>query len=184
MSTTAYKIEIMEAFENGEEIEFQSIRTNNKEWLPATSPAWDWFNCEYRVKINEPFWEPKKDEEAYWITTVGESIPLVSSDNLWSQAEINMGRAYKTKEDAEQAIKVKLAEQRLKKAIYTTNDNREYPFIDETQNWYILLNGDILTVAFTCQKKFMPNWFYCKNKEVAEQILQECGVDLVIYLNQ
>ena len=46
--TLREKIEVMEAFERGEEIESSGIGINN--WRKSNNPTWDWFSFEYRIK--------------------------------------------------------------------------------------------------------------------------------------
>jgi hypothetical protein len=50
--TTAEKIEVMQAYERGEEIERTCFWTRGKEPLYHTcnNPNWDWVDCDYRVK--------------------------------------------------------------------------------------------------------------------------------------
>ena len=174
----------MQAYENGAEIEFKSIRSNCKEWLQATSPTWDWFNCEYRIKVNESFWKPKQGEIVYRIAAINDKDQDIIESECWTQLDIDLGTVYKTKEDAEQAIKVKLAEQRLKKAIYVANGNRQCNFVVGKENWMVDFNSKKLSIGMWINVKTLPNWYYCKNKEVAEQILQEHKDDLITYLNQ
>ena len=45
--TLREKIECMEAFERGEEIELKNC---DNEWIVYDSPSWDWVNNEYRIK--------------------------------------------------------------------------------------------------------------------------------------
>lgn len=47
MKTTKEKIEIMQAYEKGEKIEF---KRNDGKWHDAFIPTWDWLNTDYRVK--------------------------------------------------------------------------------------------------------------------------------------
>lgn len=46
MKTTKEKIEIMQAHEDGKEIEYQTL---NAPWRIANTPFWDWFGCDYRI---------------------------------------------------------------------------------------------------------------------------------------
>ena len=46
--TLREKIEVMQAFERGEEIECNSLY--NPKWTSTTSPAWNWNDFCYRVK--------------------------------------------------------------------------------------------------------------------------------------
>lgn len=47
--TTKEKIEIMQAFEDGKEIEFRSAHTE-EEWMSCYKAIWNWEKFEYRVK--------------------------------------------------------------------------------------------------------------------------------------
>jgi len=65
MSNTAYKIKVMQAFEDGEEIEYFQ---EGSVWQIATTPSWDWLRKSYRIKsqpkdiwVNE-FKEGLRDE--------------------------------------------------------------------------------------------------------------------------
>lgn len=56
--TTKEMIKIMEAFENGAEIECNY--KNNDKWFKVYTPIWDWDNHNYRVK------QPPKKKLWYW----------------------------------------------------------------------------------------------------------------------
>jgi hypothetical protein len=44
---TIEAIRIMQAFVDGKEVRYKAP---NNEWLPTNNPAWNWFDCEYRIK--------------------------------------------------------------------------------------------------------------------------------------
>jgi hypothetical protein len=46
--TTKEKIEVMQAFEDGKDIEHRSFKS--AKWMSCLSPVWDWTNYKYRVK--------------------------------------------------------------------------------------------------------------------------------------
>ena len=50
MTTTAEKIYVMNAYVNGETIQFKSRNTPDNDWLWSTNPIWDWNRSEYRIK--------------------------------------------------------------------------------------------------------------------------------------
>lgn len=50
MTDTAYKIKIMQAFENGKEIEICSPDG----WQTTTRPNWNWYSHKWRIKPREP----------------------------------------------------------------------------------------------------------------------------------
>ena len=47
MKTIQEKIEIMQAYERGEQIQ---VKGSDIEWIDIVSPKWDWINYDYRVK--------------------------------------------------------------------------------------------------------------------------------------
>lgn len=51
MKTTKEKIEVMQAYADGEEIEARSIEYNT-EWLPDSYPSWNWKDKDFRIKEN------------------------------------------------------------------------------------------------------------------------------------
>ena len=58
MSTTKEKIEVMQACVDGEEIESKKSKKSKKskinEWGETFTPAWNWFEKDYRIKPKEP----------------------------------------------------------------------------------------------------------------------------------
>jgi hypothetical protein len=62
MSSTAYKIFVMQASEAGQEIEFQGkeldfgVKRENLQWFLMTVQAWDFVHFIYRIKLPEG-WE-------------------------------------------------------------------------------------------------------------------------------
>ena len=49
--TTKEMIEVITAFENGQEIEAQrKCSDNSANWFDATSPSWDFYTCNFRIK--------------------------------------------------------------------------------------------------------------------------------------
>ena len=60
MKTTKEKIEVMQAYDRGEKIEFMDCR---REWKDVYEPIWDWVHCDYRVKPKNsyvPFHTPEE----------------------------------------------------------------------------------------------------------------------------
>ena len=52
--TTKEMIEVMQAYEKGEEIEMRLADCEDDRWAPTASPLWNWDNFEYRIKLKEP----------------------------------------------------------------------------------------------------------------------------------
>ena len=51
MKTTKEMIEVMQAYDRGEQIEC----FNNMKWKDVKNPVWDWLNNNYRVKPNKKY---------------------------------------------------------------------------------------------------------------------------------
>ena len=65
MKTTKEMIEVMQAYERGEQVQLLSISGN---WEDKDNPAWNWAKCDYRVKpkkIYVPFHTPEEFLTAY-----------------------------------------------------------------------------------------------------------------------
>ena len=52
MKTTKEMIEVMQAYERGEQIEFMDC---SRKWKDTTNPIWDWIRYDYRVKPKKKF---------------------------------------------------------------------------------------------------------------------------------
>jgi hypothetical protein len=52
--TTQEMIEVMQAYERGEEIEMRLANCEEYEWAFAGLPVWNWEKFEYRIKPKEP----------------------------------------------------------------------------------------------------------------------------------
>ena len=52
MKTTKEKIEVMQAYERGEQIQ---TKCYSIDWIDIVSPNWDWINYDYRVKPKKTF---------------------------------------------------------------------------------------------------------------------------------
>lgn len=102
--TTKEMIEVMEAFEQGEEIEYLGMMGV---WANATVPTWDWENLDYRVKeYKYPMWFESNDgdvvvrfdslyrgevisttkEESYYIGEYTDWTPHTCKDT-WTQID-------------------------------------------------------------------------------------------------
>lgn len=65
MKTTKEMIEVMQAYERGEQIEFMDC---SREWKDTTNPIWDWARYDYRIKPKTkyvPFKTPEEFLTAY-----------------------------------------------------------------------------------------------------------------------
>lgn len=60
--TTKEKIEVMTAYEEGKKIECKNRDCRWTEWILPQEPAWNWAECDYRIK-EESKYRPYKDTE-------------------------------------------------------------------------------------------------------------------------
>ena len=74
MKTTKEKIEIMQAYERGEQIQVQHKYTN--EWKDINSPEFNWVECDYRIK-------PKNSDKLIESEFKDGDILFVTSLNSW-----------------------------------------------------------------------------------------------------
>ena len=68
MKTTKEMIDVMQAYERGEQIEVNYLYVNKDYWIACGTPVWDWHNFDYRVKpkkIYVPFGTPEEFLTAY-----------------------------------------------------------------------------------------------------------------------
>ena len=81
--TTKEKIEVMQHFDNGGEIEFRyrSIISANWIGLEQQKPAWNWHDNDYRIK-------PKPVELLYEWWYISENTKLIVNQILLSETEI------------------------------------------------------------------------------------------------
>lgn len=79
MKTTKEMIEVMQAFENGAEIEAKPIVVGD--WEEETEPEWDWVSFDYRIKKQpkEPEYIPFSFEDAEQL--IGKVVK--SKDENW-----------------------------------------------------------------------------------------------------
>lgn len=69
MTTTAEKIAVMQAFEEGEIIRSTPLNSElHGLWLVETNPLWDWMNFEYQIyeEESEPFDDELLDEVNFY----------------------------------------------------------------------------------------------------------------------
>jgi len=179
MKTTKEKITIMEAFDNGAEIEVAVF--GGTVWTTSECPSWNWIDCDYRVKETPKFWEPKNCEEAWYISSItGVEYPTNVRHNSYG----NIGMSFETQELAIKARDIMLAKQRLKEAIFELNDGVEYPFKQGTNNWSIDFFRSKLRADYTHNLKYYPNWMYLKDMESCNKLIETHQEDLLLVLSE
>lgn len=92
MKTTKEIIEIMNAYDNGAEIEIFM----NDEWKDAISPGWNWNHCDYRIKeqkttITIEKWLVSYEDNMYQILTGNRDF---FNKNIHPQAKVKLLESY------------------------------------------------------------------------------------------
>jgi hypothetical protein len=81
MTTTVEKIRVMQAYEDGAEIESRAAGVAGK-WYASDKPAWNWFDREYRVKPKpKEIWVNEYDDPSARYTT-GTAVFIYSTRKL------------------------------------------------------------------------------------------------------
>lgn len=69
MKTTREKIEVMEAYERGEQIEYKPFQWD-KGWRIESDPNWNWSQFDYRIKpkqkVRRWLWAYKGKSDSIW----------------------------------------------------------------------------------------------------------------------
>ncbi len=101
MTKEDHILEVVQAFKDGAEIEWQS--TNYGNWCPAESPKWDWENYDYRIKPKEPArWKPN-NEDYWYLAECGTILDANHTKGSAFEDLYRCGNCFRTKEQAETA---------------------------------------------------------------------------------
>jgi len=137
-----------------------------------------WDKTEWEVYEEGPvWWEPKEDENAYYISITGEPCRFVNSSTY--NNVVAQGNVFKTKEEIDEEAKLRAAKYRVKRKIWELNDGNFIGFRHGNDNWSFALS-DELNARNNVVDKFYPNWQYLKSKEVTEQLIEEMYNDLLL----
>ena len=124
--------------------------------------------------------EPKIGEKFYYVE--GTRIYVTEYDNSDFAKELVLtGNFFQTKEDAKKELKLRLATQRLKEAIWKANEEEFIGFVPDVLNITINVHNNILQVDYFTNTQTAQNWIYLKNTETAEKVLKENYKDFEIY---
>ena len=91
--TLREKIEVMEAFERGEEIEWSYWHIDA--WISVDSPTWDWNDFCYRIKpkpkqvvVIEKWLLKHKTKEDQYAIEEGNAKEMATWVNVWSKVKL------------------------------------------------------------------------------------------------
>ena len=126
------------------------------------------------------YWKPKNGEKSWYIYG-----GILQSDNSWASKAykrfIAIGDIFKTREEAERELELRLATQRLKEAIWEANGGAFIWFNENSKNFSIEVHQNTLLVTEARLVQVHQNWMYVKDEETAEIVLEENRRDFEIY---
>ena len=126
------------------------------------------------------YWKPKIGEKFYYVE--GTRIYVTEYDNSDFAKELVLtGNFFQTKEEAKKELKLRLATQRLKEAIWKANEEEFIGFVPDVLNITINVHNNILQVDYFTNTQTAQNWIYLKNTETAEKVLKENYKNFEIY---
>ena len=126
----------------------------------------------------EPFWEAKS-ELFYYV----ESDGTIAESTISNGGNNMIGNYYKTKELAQKALDYKLAEQRLRKAVWNLNKGPAPKIEVGMRNYTIDLCREELFCGHWVNNQVNPNWFWLHTEELVGQLIESHSDDLTIYLH-
>lgn len=136
----------------------------------------EWFE-----EIKEPkdsiHWEPKSDDEYFWMNSYGETQPDVWDGDSIDSMRLALGMVYRTEEECEKARERKLAEVRLQRT-----SNFEPDFKNERSGWVVCYDYryNKLGLIEPLTQDFGEIVHYA-TKEDAEKSIEENEQDWKIY---
>jgi hypothetical protein len=84
MKTTAEKIAVMQAYCDGEEIEY--TQNNEDNWVDVPYPSWNWGSSKYRVKL-QPQYQPFDFTDAK--SLIGRIVKSKNNDYIGMITSVN-----------------------------------------------------------------------------------------------
>jgi len=88
MTTTEEKIKVMQAFTDGEEVQY-TYRGNTPCWKCAPDPCWDWERFNYRVKPRKiKMYAYLADARLEWYTSASMGYKRVPAEDKTIEVEV------------------------------------------------------------------------------------------------
>jgi len=126
------------------------------------------------------YWKPKNGKKAWYIHN-----NKIKPDCNWSspigKILIDKGDVFQTKEEAGKELELRLATQRLKKAIWEANGGKFINFSYNTKNTTISRYYNTLQISNWDEMQAHQNWMYIKDEKIAGKVLKENYKDFEIY---
>ena len=126
------------------------------------------------------YWKPKIGEKFYYVE--GTRIYVTEYDNSDFTKELVLtGNFFQTKEEAEKELKLRLATQRLKEAIWKANGGKFINFSYNIKNTTISRYYNTLQISNWTEIQTAQDWMYIKDEKTAIKVLEENRRDFEIY---
>lgn len=121
--------------------------------------------------------------QPYWRINI---FGIICPETAYGQADdYESAYIYKTKQEAEQALELAQAKQRLKQAIAEANDGWTPDWDNTKVANYLFTDGQIkISIDRHYRYKYYPNWMYIKSPNVAKQILADHKADIELILSE
>ena len=141
-------------------------------------------------ELNELKKQAKECKPKYWKPENGVKAWYIKSGNIRSSCQwispidktlITIGDVFQTKKEAEKELKLRLATQRLKEAIWEANGGEFVGFDHSYMNHTINVYRNTLLVDSYNNTQIAQNWMYIKDEKTAEKVLEENRRDFEIY---
>ena len=94
---------------------------------------------------------------------------------------ITLGDVFQSEEAAEKELKLRLATQRLKEAIWDANGGKFINFSYNIKNTTINRYYNTLQISNWTEIQTAQDWMYIKDEKTAEKVLEENRRDFEIY---
>ena len=136
----------------------------------------EWFE-EIKEPVDSIRWEPKKDDEYFWMNSYGETQPDVWDGDSIDIMRLALGMIYRTEEECERARERKLAEVRLRQT-----SNFKPDFENGRGGWIVFYDHECKTLAIfktSCYDSGEP--VHYATREEAEKSIEENEQDWKIY---
>jgi len=142
-----------------------------------------WNETEWEIYKETPeWWEPKNGDKVYYIDVKGNILTM----QIWNcendKSIIKQGNIFKTKEEAENELKLRAAKYRVKKRIWELNGGKFIEFNPGADNYSFDLeyrNKGIFSDTWKIIKLY-PSWQYLKTKQLTDQLIRELHDDLLL----
>ena len=140
----------------------------------------DWLK--EQVKNCKPkYWEPENGEALWYIDGIKiYSGTLHGNNKFYNELQL-IGNCFKTEEEARKELELRLATQRLKKAIWEANGGKFVNFSYNIKNTTINRYYNTLQISNWTEIQTVQDWMYIKDEKTAIKVLEENRRDFEIY---